>query len=325
MKKWTVGVIGASDIAFKRFLPALKKSGKFIFAGIAARDPARCAPYIAQFGGKNYQDYLSLIRSPEIDCVYVPLPPSLHVCWGEKVLLAGKHLLMEKPFTTSLSDTNRLLELAEKQGVAVHENYMFQFHRQVQAITELIVTGHLGKVRMVRAAFTFPFRGANDFRYQKELGGGALLDCGGYPLALASHLLGPTAQVEWANLMEPSEYGIETGGSAVLKNENGVTAHIFFGMDDSYRCELEVWGNKASLYAARVFTAPPDFPVVLQIKGNDIDQNIQVGTDNQFLNSLGYFGKQIETPELREDWRRRISKQSELVEQIRLHSARKRK
>lgn len=320
MKKWSVGVLGASDIAYKKFLPALEKSAAFSFAGIAARVPKRCEPYVNRFGGKVYPDYLTLIQSSEIDCVYVPLPPGLHAQWGEKVLLARKHLLMEKPFTISQADTDCLLSLAEKQEVAVHENYMFHFHRQIQEITDLINSERLGKLRMIRAAFTFPFRGADDFRYQKEMGGGALLDCGGYPLAIAAHLLGTTAQVEWANLMTPEKYGVETGGSAVLRNEDGLVAHIFFGMDDTYRCELEVWGSRASLYAPRVFTAPPDLPVVLQIKEGTTSQEIQVGVDDQFLNSLEYFGLLIEEPALRKDRYKEISRQSALVEQIRLHS-----
>ncbi len=324
MKKWSVGVLGASDIAFKKFLPALEKSDVFSFAGIAARDPKRCEPYVNRFGGKTYPDYLTLIRSSEIDCVYVPLPPALHAKWGEEVLIAGKHLLMEKPFTTSLHDTNRLLALAKERGAAVHENYMFHFHHQIQVITNLINSERLGKLRMIRAAFTFPFRGADDFRYQKEMGGGALLDCGGYPLAIASHLLGVTAQVEWANLIESKEYGVDTGGSAILKNEEGLAAHIFFGMDDTYRCELEVWGSKASLYAPRVFTAPSDLPVVLEVRDGKTNQEIQVGMDDQFLNSLEYFKQLIKEPALREEQYRRISRQSELVEQIRTHSGKAR-
>lgn len=324
MKKWTVGVLGASDIAFKRFLPALEKSELFTFAGIAARDATRCAPYIERFGGKAYSNYLTLIRAQDIDCVYVSLPPGLHYHWGEKVLQAGKHLLMEKPFTTSQSDTKKLLALAGKQGVAVHENYMFLFHRQIQKITGLIEANILGEIRMIRTAFTFPFRGTNDFRYQRELGGGALLDCGGYPLALASYLLGSTAKVEWASLTDPSEYGVETGGSAVLKNKSGAVAHVFFGMDDTYRCELEVWGSKASLYAPRVFTAPPEFPVKLKINGGGMEQEALVGADDQFLHSLEHLGKLIETPALREAWRRRICEQSALVEQVMRYSEQKR-
>lgn len=316
MKKRKIGILGASDIAYKRFLPALVKSDSFSFAGIASRDPERCEPFIQKYGGQCYSDYLSLIQDPEIDCVYLPLPPALHAYWGEKVLQAGKHLLMEKPFTTSLNDTKRLLLLSQQSGLAAHENYMFLFHRQLKKVKELIEAGTLGELRMIRTAFTFPFRGTGDFRYQKELGGGALLDCGGYPLLLARELLGPSARLVWSNLHQTTEYEVETGGSAVLQNNAGLTAHVFFGMNDTYRCELEIWGSKASLSVKRIFTAPPDLPIVLYLNDSRGVQEIYVGEDDQFLNSIQSFGQLIERPELQKLRRETILRQSELIEQI---------
>lgn len=315
-KKWSIGILGASDIAYKKFLPALQKSDQFSFSGIASRNPERCEPFLREFGGQCYPDYLSIINAPEIDCIYLPLPPALHASWGTKALLAGKHLLMEKPFTTTYCDTRRLLDLAREQGLAVHENYMFLFHRQLQKIREIIADGTLGELRMIRTAFTFPFREAGDFRYQKELGGGALLDCGGYPILLAVQLLGPSAQLKWSNLRDSSKYGIETGGSAVLQNDEGLTAHIFFGMDDTYRCDLELWGSKASLYVARIFTAPSNSPIVLQLNCGNGRRDIHVEADDQFLNSIHYFAQLIEVPAMRELRRNEILQQSRLVEQI---------
>lgn len=323
MKKRKIGVLGAADIAYKRFLPALAKSSSFSFAGIASRDPERCEPFIQKFGGKCYPDYMSLLHDPEIECVYLPLPPALHAYWGEKVLQADKHLLMEKPFTTSLDDTKRLLLLARQLGLAVHENYMFLYHWQLKTVKELIDAGTLGELRMIRTAFTFPFRGADDFRYQKELGGGALLDCGGYPLLLAMELLGPSARLVWSNLCQEPEYRVETGGSAVLQNNAGLTVHVFFGMNDTYRCELEVWGTKSSLLAARIFTAPPDLPIILHLNGSFGVQEITVGEDDQFLNSIQMFDQLIESPKLQNLRREAILHQSELIEQIQMQNLRK--
>lgn len=322
MKKWRMGILGASDIAYKRFLPALQKSSQFLFAGIASREPARCKPFLEQYGGQCYPDYQALLCAPEIDCVYLPLPPALHAYWGERVLREGKHLLMEKPFTTTSRDTQYLLELSQKFQLAVHENYTFLFHRQLKKVQELISNGTLGELRMIRASFTFPFRGAEDFRYQKELGGGALLDCGGYPLLLASKLLGSSAKLMWSNLSQRPECEIETGGSAVLMNSTGLTAHVFFGMNDTYRCELEVWGSKASVTADRIFTAPPNLPLAFHLKEHDGVQEIQVEDDNQFLNSIQYFAQLIDFPALREGQREKIFLQSTLIEQIQRQSTR---
>ncbi len=316
MKHWNIGILGASDIAFKRFLPALKKSENFTFTGIASRDAIRCEPFVEQFGGQIYSDYESLLQDENIDCVYLPLPPALHAYWGEKVLKAGKHLLMEKPFATSPEDAKKLLGLAEDFGLAIHENYMFLYHNQLAEIKKLIREGTFGSVRMIRTAFTFPFRGANDFRYQKDMGGGALLDCGGYPLLLASELLGETSRLVWSNLKMDDTYQVDTAGSAVLQNDDGLTAHVFFGVDDTYRCDLEVWGSKASLTAGRIFTAPADLSVSLQLRVGNDNQTVEIAPDDQFLNSINTFARLMEEPELRRERSRMILRQCELIRAV---------
>lgn len=316
MKTWNIGILGASDIAYKRFLPALEKNDRICFRGIASRDSARCEPFVQKYGGRIYPDYTSLINDPEIDCVYLPLPPALHAYWGEKVLRAEKHLLMEKPFSTSLNDTRRLLDLSEQLGLAVHENYMFLYHKQLQKIEELIDPKAFGTVHMIRTAFTFPFRGSTDFRYNKELGGGALLDCGGYPISLAAKLLGESAELVWSNLCVDPVYGVDTSGSAVLQNDEGLAAHIFFGMNDTYRCELEVWGSNSTLTASRIFTAPPELQPVLKLQNENGGQEIQVEPDDQFFNSIQHFVQLLENPDLRNIRRKDILRQSELIGQV---------
>lgn len=317
MKKWKIGILGASDIAFKRFLPALEKHEQFEFSAIAARDAVRCVPFIERFGGHCCLNYEAILNDPEIDCIYIPLPPALHAHWGKQVLSSGKHLLMEKPFTTWAVDTQKLLHLAQEMDLAVHENYMFQYHRQLAEVERIIVSGELGEIRLIRAAFTFPFRGANDFRYDVALGGGALLDCGGYPLLLASRLLGGSARICWASLNKTRDDTVDTAGSAVLQNDSGLNAHVFFGMNDTYRCELEVWGSKGSLIAERIFTAPADLPLELQIISGNGTRVVHIEQDDQFLNSISKFASLIEVPSLRKGHYKKILDQSMLIEHIR--------
>lgn len=288
-----LGILGTSEIAFRRFLPALSKCPDITYAGVASRTPEKGKPFQDTYGGRVYASYDALLADETIDAVYVPLPPALHFEWGKKALEAGKHLLMEKPFTANWRDTETLLKLAKEKGLAVHENYMFLYHSQLAKIKSLIADGALGEIRLYRMSFGFPMRGQDDFRYNKELGGGALLDCGGYPVRLALELLGDTAKVVYSKLVQPEGFQVDLYGSAVMENEAGQVAQLSFGMDNAYQCQLEVWGSKATLIAPRIFTAGDSIKPALIIRTSSNESKIDLEPDDQFLHSIQCFSNKI--------------------------------
>lgn len=312
-----IGILGASDIAFRRFLPALKKCPDFTYMGVASRTPEKGRPFQEQFGGVVYDGYDALLADERIDVVYLPLPPALHFEWGQKVLNAGKHLLMEKPFATGPAEAEALLRLAEERGLAVHENYMFLFHSQLKKIKEIISSGELGRMRLFRMSFGFPMRAAGDFRYAKALGGGALLDCGGYPLRLAAELLGESARLTQARLCSPDGYEVDLYGSAVLENDAGLCAQVSFGMDNAYQCRFEAWGSKATLVAPRIFTAGAGFEPPLILQTPEGEKQMKLASDDQFLHSIEHFARLIREPELRKSESLGILRQIKMVEELR--------
>lgn len=312
-----IGILGTADIAYRRFLPALSKCGEFTYAGVASRTPEKGKLFQKEFGGAVYNGYDALLTDESIEAVYVPLPPALHYEWGRKALEAGKHLLLEKPFTVSIENTERLIALARAKNLAIHENYMFLYHSQMQRIRELITSGELGEIRLYRMSFGFPIRGETDFRYDKALGGGALLDCGGYPVRMALELLGPTAKVTQARLIQPMGYEVDLYGSAVIENDAGQCAQISFGMDNAYQCQLEVWGSKATLIAPRVFTAGADVRPGLILRSSVGETTETLTADDQFLHSLERFGQSVRDAAAREEMYEKVRMQSAAVTQLR--------
>lgn len=310
-----LGILGTADIAYRRFLPALSKCPEVIYAGVASRTPEKGKKFQESYGGKVYDSYDALLADESIDAVYVPLPPALHYKWGKKVLEAGKHLLMEKPFTTSVQETEQLLELAEEKGLAVHENYMFLYHSQLARIKEMIDDGSLGQIRLYRMSFGFPKRDIGDFRYNKKLGGGALLDCGGYPVRLALELLGDTTRVVQSKMICPDGYEVDLYGSAVLENDAGEVAQISFGMDNAYQCQLEIWGSKATLTASRIFTAGDGVRPVLTLRTSSDESKLELEADDQFFHSIQQFRTKPQNN------MKAILLQSRLVEKIRRSSS----
>lgn len=311
-----LGILGTADIAFRRFLPSLKKYPQVEYAGVASRTKGAAKRFVEMFGGRAYDSYDALLADESIDAVYVPLPPALHYEWGKKVLLSRKHLLMEKPFTTSAAKTTGLLAIAVENGLAVHENYMFLYHSQLAKIKELIADGAIGDIRLYRMAFGFPKRAGGDFRYDKALGGGALLDCGGYPVRLSLELLGDTARVVQAKLTQPKGYEVDVFGSAVLENEDGLCAQVSFGMDNAYQCQLEVWGSKATLIAPRIFTAGDSVQPGLILRTSNGETVKQMECDDQFLHSIQQFVKSCTDLRERALSMELIRKQSVLVQDV---------
>ncbi len=326
-----IGIICPSEIAFRRFLPALTDAGCFEFAGVAvasreefsgatdeilAKERQKAQPFIDGYGGKIFDGYQSLIDSDEVDAVYLPLPPGLHYLWAKRALQAGKHILVEKPCSTSLEDTDDLLSFASEKGLAVHENYMFAFHDQIEEVNKVVQSGEIGDVRLYRIAFGFPMRSRNDFRYNKELGGGALLDCGGYTLKYASLLLGPSASLKYAVSNFEEEFQVDLYGSAALVNDEGVTAQVAFGMDQNYKCELEIWGSKGTLYTNRILTAPAGFIPEMTIRKGNEEERRTLPADDAFKKSILRFRSCIDDPGLRNINYTILLRQANLVEEF---------
>ncbi|MCR5267072.1 MAG: Gfo/Idh/MocA family oxidoreductase [Lachnospiraceae bacterium] len=331
-----IGVMGTANIAKTRMIPTILKTEGLTYAGTAVASdtewdrPAEEEAYLAaakrqqelsqefldSFGGEIFPGYMAMLEREDIDIVYLPLPPSLHYRWGLEALKHGKHVLMEKPFTLSVSDTEELLKLAEQKHLSVIENYGFPYHAQFAKIRELLRDGKIGDLRLVRTAFGFPHRAADDFRYSRHFGGGALFDCGGYTLKMATQFLEGNIQLLAPSLITTPGHEVDISGSATL-TDGKTFVQLAFGMDHAYKCELECWGSTATLLAPRIYTAPGDFEASLIIKSNAGEEVIKVEPDNQFGRIVTRLLNAIESPELTEQIRSEIRQQANLVEEFR--------
>jgi len=319
-------------------MPALKKTPDFEYVGLAVctaeerfgdkdtevpnelkeivvkAEHDKADSFVDAYGGKIFEGYQTIAESKDIDALYVPLPPALHFKWAKLALESGKHVLVEKPSTTTAETTKELTALAEKKGLALHENYMFAFHDQLTAINDLVDSGDIGDVRLYRISFGFPRRAANDFRYNKALGGGALIDAGGYTIKYTTMLLGETARIAYAQMNYIDEFEVDIYGSAAMVNDEGSTVQIAFGMDNNYKCELEVWGSEGCLISKRVLTAPAGFVPEMSIrKGSDVEVK-KLPADDTFMKSILRFQQCIEDGTVRKANYQTIVKQAELVD-----------
>ncbi len=329
-----IGIICPSEIAYRRFMPALLqvKDFKYIGVGVSrkeerlgeenyvkeraiAEDYNKAQKFLEVYGGIIFNSYNEMVTSELIDAVYLPLPPALHYRWAKEALQAGKHVLVEKPATIMLKDTIDLVHIASDRGLALHENYMFIFHKQLDVIEKIIQSGELGRVRLYRISFGFPKRKENDFRYNQLLGGGAFIDAGGYMLKYATRLLGKDVKIRYAQMNKEENCKVDLYGSAAISNKDGTIVQISYGMDNSYKCELEIWGSHACLKTGRILTAPAGFVPTMVIYADGKEEIRQLPADDAFKKSIEYFRECIRNREKRVDNYSNILYQSKLMDQ----------
>ncbi|MBR3251917.1 MAG: Gfo/Idh/MocA family oxidoreductase [Erysipelotrichaceae bacterium] len=331
-----IGVIGSSNIAERRMIPAILKESSFEYAGVAIStkdemdftgtdeefEPIRLHKiekanrFKETFGGKVYNSYESLLTDKDVDAVYIALPPALHYQWAKIAINNKKHVILEKPFTVKRDLTEDLIDNAKKNDVAVIENYGFCYHKQMNIIKETIDNGIIGDIRLVRATFGFPHRDNKDFRYDKELGGGALLDAGGYTIKAATTILGLGLDVTSSSSIITEGHEVDMMGTTTLMRKDGVCAQLSYGMDNYYRCELEIWGSKGLVMAPRIFTAPDGFEAQVIIKDgqNTIEKT---ASDDQFQRIVSKYEECINSKTIRESIMNEIIIQSSLIEKVR--------
>lgn len=332
-----IGIMSPSEIAMRRFLPALESCSVAELAGIASasiEERGACTSLAHARASRDkvcvvaqehsvaaYDSYEALLKSSDVDAVYLPLPPALHFRWAQQAIECGKHVMLEKPSTPNVNHTERLIALAVKRGLAVHENYAFVYHDRIKCMREMVLNGAIGEMRVARASFGFPYRGSDDFRYHASMGGGALLDCGGYPILLSSMLLGKHVHVSGAMLASTRRHDVDVCGSALLTNESGQAAQVSFGMDNSYKCDIELWGSKGYLRADRVFTPPPDMETSIEITGaTDAAGVYTYAPCDQFEKSIEHFAACVSDEFVRATTYSAIVQQAQLVESVFIHA-----
>lgn len=314
---YKIGILGAADIAYRMFVPALQQCKNFECVGIAEEyNKEKLKKFSDDYNLKTYDSYDDLINDNNIDILYIPQPPALHYEFAKKALLNGKHVFLEKPLTTCLEDTLDLIAIAKEKKLVLQENYMFQYHEQLKYIKGLIDKKEIGDLRLIRACFSFPKRSANDFRYSKKLGGGALLDAGGYVAKLGSILLGDKAKITNANLYTIDDAEVDIYGDFTMNN-GIVTYQGAFGMDNYYSCSLEVYGSKGKISTNRIFTSPPGNKPVIEISKNNENEVITLDDDNHFVKSILVFENALKDNIVREDLLMKLEKQSQYIFEIR--------
>ena len=240
-----LGVLSTARIN-QLILPAARASVDVEVVAIASRDPARAQRYAAEHGiERAYGSYDELLDDAELEAVYIPLPNGLHVEWSERALVAGKHVLCEKPLARSRAEAERAFEAAQRAGRVLAEGFMYRHHPQTIQIKSLLRAGAIGPLRLIRAAQSFPIDQDDDVRLFSRLEGGALMDVGCYCVHFARFIAGEPERVYGEQRCNAD--GVDLLFSGAMRFADDVLVQFDAGIDVPRRDFLELVGADGTI------------------------------------------------------------------------------
>ena len=245
-KPLRIGVLGAANIA-RQFISAVAPSQLVKVTTVASRDASKAAAFAKETGlGRSHGSYEALLADPEIDAIYNPLPNTLHAEWSIRAVDAGKHVLCEKPLTTTAASARAMYAAAKRNNVHLVEAYPYMAQPITGKLRALLAANAIGKPLLVRSSFGVSFSDVTDIRLKPDVGGGALLDAGSYALSLIRIVSGEapnrvTASVRW------TDTGVDRTMAATLEFPNGLLAQMSCSLGTCFHRHALISGEAGSI------------------------------------------------------------------------------
>ena len=257
------GILGAGSIA-NAFADGVTRSQTGRLVAVGSRTQAKADAFAAKWGGiRAHGSYEALLADPEVQAVYVATPHPMHPEWAIKAAEAGKHVLVEKPIAINAYLAQTMLNAAVENGVFLMEAFMYRCHPQTARLVELLREKVIGDVAVIQATFAFQAGFAPESRLWKNaLGGGGILDVGGYTTSIARLIAGAATGRPFANPVAVTGAGwlhpeTKVDGWAVgtLKFDNGIVATISTGVGVSEENVVRIFGSQGSIFLPNPYVA----------------------------------------------------------------------
>jgi predicted dehydrogenase len=239
------GIIGTGIIAAK-FATGLAFLRDARLVAVGSRTQAAADKFARKFKVAHAHDsYEALVADREVDVFYVATPHTFHAANTVMALEAGKPVLCEKPFTINAGEAEGVIQKAREKKLLLMEAMWTRFLPPIVKLRQLLAKGTVGEVRMLEADFGFRAPKREGRLFDPALGGGALLDVGVYPIALASMLFGPPSRI--SGMAELGPTGVDEYAAAVLGHPRGQLAVISTALQANTFHEASIVGTKGRI------------------------------------------------------------------------------
>ncbi|MBO0841980.1 MAG: Gfo/Idh/MocA family oxidoreductase [Nocardioides sp.] len=253
------GILATGGIAHT-FTSDLVANGISVQAA-GSRSKARAQAFCEEFSIPTaHGSYADLAADPDVDIVYVATPHPMHAEDAALVLAAGKHVLVEKPFTLNAAQARALADLAHEQGVLAMEAMWTRYLPHMVRVREIIASGVLGEVRTVIADHCQDLPDDPDHRINAlELGGGSLLDLAIYPISLAWDVLGAPTSIVSSATFKPT--GADATVATIFGYDNGRLASTVSASDTRGPITASILGTDGRIDIAPWWFTPTSLTV----------------------------------------------------------------
>jgi predicted dehydrogenase len=268
------GIVSTAGIGMNYVNPAIMGSPHSEVVAIASRDKAKAEAALRQLGitgGRAYGSYEELLADPNVDAIYNPLPNHLHVPITMAAARAGKHVLCEKPIAITAEEAMELRQAPK--DIIIAEAFMVRHHPQWQRARDIIRSGELGRVHLVRGVFLYFNDDPQNVRNLVDIGGGGLLDIGCYCVIAGRYLFEAEPQRVVALVDRDPAFRTDRLASVIADFGDGRQLTFVCGTQSAGRQSVEAFGPKGSLEIVIPFNAPLGQKTALLV-GNSFDRNL---------------------------------------------------
>ena len=282
-KQLNWGLLSTAKIN-RALIKPLTASKRTCLLAVASRSQSSADQYAREWKiPRAYGSYEALLADPEIDVIYNSLPNHLHAAWSVRALRAGKHVLCEKPLALTLEEVDAMIAASKETGKVLAEAFMYRHHAQTLKVKEMVDSGILGRLQLIKGTFTFTLTRKGNYRFIKEMGGGSIWDVGCYPISYARMIVGEEPlevfgwQVEGAKGSDESFIG-------QIRFQNGVHAQFDSGFNSPLRSYMEIVGSKAVLKIPAPFQ--PGVKNELSLVHADVEEKIKSDGSELYLGEV---------------------------------------
>jgi xylose dehydrogenase (NAD/NADP) len=277
-------------------VPAIRAAGGEVVA-VGSRDLERAQKMAGEMGIPQAHPNYEAVLAAAVDCIYLPLPNSLHLPWTERALAAGKHVLCEKPLALSADEALAMGRAAHRHGRVLAEALMYRYHPRWREALRLLRSGVIGEPQHVAGSFAFPLAPGADYRWRAELGGGALYDVGSYLVSASRQVFG--AEPLRVMALARSRGGVDVRCDVQLDFGERGSAALGCAFERGESQWLRVEGEEGSLQVPLPFTAwiGQQVPLYLERSPGLAAERIETPAADPYREMVEHFMRKVRSSE----------------------------